>query len=108
MSTSMPLREIASNAPRKRARSSSTEARRGLSEAKQVGEARGAERAQRRHHVDGLEQVGLALPVVAMEDVETWLRLEDERLEVPHAAHVEREDPHRSDTHRHDDAEVLV
>jgi hypothetical protein len=52
------------------------------SEGDEVGQPRRTKRAQRRDDEDGLEQVRLALPVVADEDVEALAWLELYRMQV--------------------------
>ena len=59
-----------------------------------VRELRRAERAQRRDGIDGLEQVRLALAVVADEDVEAGAGREDGGDEVPEAVQLERAEEH--------------
>jgi hypothetical protein len=59
-----------------------------------LGEAVGAKRPQRGQHVHRLEEVRLALAVVAREDVEPRPRRQLERRQVAHAAKRERRDQH--------------
>jgi hypothetical protein len=66
--------------------------------------------SRRRQNVDRLEQIRLALPVVARDDVEPRPELEVDATQVAkrtNAQRLYRERDHRSDAHRHHDGEEL-
>ena len=82
--------------PRRRA----PHARRLAARAARALEPRRAEAPRRREDVDGLEQVRLALPVVAGEDVEPRPELEVDLREVPEVADAQRLDRERPHAHQ--------
>jgi hypothetical protein len=65
----------------------------GLAKCDQVSQLRSPERPQRSNDVDRLEEVGLALAVVADEDVEPLAGLELERLEIAQRGGSQNLDP---------------